>query len=159
MIAEKKAKSRSRRDFLRAWPWEYAYLDRAGTDKASMEGFLALDPRISFVRHDPLPQAHAKIQSAGEGLQRVRMLAATAQPAGSFPLNLEREVNLLRQALANFSIDGVSLEINPLLAHATPGLLETNLSIGAARACANEMLATRALHETCSKNGTSGDFR
>ena len=35
---------------LAGLPWEYAYVDRAGGD--GMDGFLALDPRVAFVRDE-----------------------------------------------------------------------------------------------------------
>ena len=115
---------------LRAWPWEYAYLDRAGVQQVSLDGFLALDPRISFVRHDPLPTAHPQIAPAGQGLQTVHMLAVSAQPAGQLPLRVEREMDLLRQALENFAVDGVGLALDPPLMHATPAQLEASLRAG-----------------------------
>src|SRR5438270_8423174 len=39
---------------LRQWPWEYTYLNLLEGLEA-MRNFLVLDPRISFVRHEPLP--------------------------------------------------------------------------------------------------------
>lgn len=112
---------------LRGWPWEFAYLERAGIAQTSLEGFLALDPRISFVRHDPLPLAHPRIQPVEGGLATLRMLVAAAQPASQPPLRLEREIALLRQALGGFEMDGLKLSLDPLLMHATPGGLEANL--------------------------------
>jgi hypothetical protein len=116
---------------LRAWPWEYAYLDRPGVTQAGLDGFLALDPRISFVRHDPLPLAHTQIQPAAGGLQEVRMLAATAQPDGYLPLRVDREIDLLRQALENFAVDGLQLKLDAPMLHATPWQLEANLRAAA----------------------------
>lgn len=41
-------------------PWEYLYLARAGGEKG-LEGFIVLDPRISLVRHEPIPMVSAAL--------------------------------------------------------------------------------------------------
>lgn len=44
---------------LKAWPWEYAFFNfLGGSESRCMLGFLALNPRISLVHHEPLPYPH-----------------------------------------------------------------------------------------------------
>ena len=112
---------------LTAWPWEYAYLNPPGATKDGLDGFLALDPRISFVRHEPLPLPHARITATAQGLTGLQMLSASAQPAGSMPLRLEHEAELLHQALDGFEVDGLRLKLEPELIDATPDALESSL--------------------------------
>lgn len=80
---------------LSAFPWEYIYLDRTGSEGDSMLGFLALDPRISIIRHEALPVAPATTKVSGE----VKVLAALASPDHLEPLNLKVEAGVLHQAL------------------------------------------------------------
>lgn len=112
---------------LRVWPWEYAYLNPVGATKDGLDGFLALDPRISFVRHEPLPLPHARITPGGPGLTSLQMLAATAQPVGSLPLRLDHEMDLLHESLDGFEVDGLRLELEPELKDTTPDQLERSL--------------------------------
>ena len=80
---------------LSAIPWEYMYLDRTGSTGDSMLGFLALDPRISIIRHEPLPIAPATAKVTGD----VNVLAALASPDNLEPLNLKVEAEVLHKAL------------------------------------------------------------
>ncbi len=112
---------------LRAWPFEFAYLSLPGAAQEGLDGFLALDPRISFVRHEPLPVPHPRIAPAEAGITALRMLAASAQPAGSLPLRLEHELAQLQAALDGFEIDGLRLSLDPILRDATPQTLEASL--------------------------------
>jgi len=49
---------------LQQWSWEYTYLDLLGGPD-SMRGFLALDLRVSFLRHEPLPHPHPRVGQIG----------------------------------------------------------------------------------------------
>lgn len=84
-------------------PWEYMYIPRAGDTKESdkdVTGFLALDPRISIVRHEPLG-APADFDATPRPR---RILAAMACPKNGFEaLDLEREKNQLEAILAGIS--------------------------------------------------------
>ena len=78
---------------LAAIPWEYLYVDRAGGGDG-IDGFLALDPRVTIVRHEALavPAASAK---AGP----IRLAAAFAANPDLPPLNLDQEIANLKAAL------------------------------------------------------------
>lgn len=105
---------------LRAWPWEFTYLNTSGGPDG-WTGFLALDPRVSFVRHEPLALRHSKIEAADADadIKNLHLLMATAQPAGSRELELEHEVDVVKQALADFEVDGVRITCDPVLMNVT----------------------------------------
>lgn len=86
-------------------PWEYLYVPL--TDTADdVTGFLALDPRISIVRHEALP-IRGKISSVPS---HRRLVVVLANPVGGdFPrLDLEREKTQLEAALQGLS--GISAD-------------------------------------------------
>jgi hypothetical protein len=112
---------------LRTWPWEYTYLDPPGAAKDTLDGFLALDPRVSFIRHEPLALPHAQVQRQAGDLTELHMLAAAAQPVGSLPLGLEREIGNLTTALDSFEVEGVRLVLDPVMMNPTPNELEARL--------------------------------
>jgi hypothetical protein len=104
---------------LKGLPWEYAYYDSLeGPD--SMRGFLALDPRISIVRHEPLPHPHPKPTPQEGTPTNLRMVVAAAAPQGQKQLDLDREVAIIQQALAAFEVDGLHIRPDPVLVKATP---------------------------------------
>lgn len=78
---------------LAALPWEYAYVDRAGGGDG-MDGFLALDPRVAIVRHEPLPAPPPLPLVSGN----IKVVAALASSPDLPPLDLEREKAGLEQA-------------------------------------------------------------
>jgi len=78
---------------LAVLPWEYAYADRAGGGDG-MDGFLALDPRVSIVRHEALA-ASANVPLVEGDLKLVVALAS----AGGPPLDLAQERANLEDAL------------------------------------------------------------
>jgi len=75
-------------------PWEYIYWSRAG-EGLGLDGFLALDPRLSLVRHEAMPAAPAPLR-AGWPLKLVVGLAA---PRDLPTLDLEAERTLIEEAL------------------------------------------------------------
>ena len=105
---------------LRGWPWEFTYLNVYGGPEG-WTGFLALDPRVSFVRHEPLAVRHSRLEATGADadIKDLRLLMATAQPTGSRELELEREVDVVRRALADFEVDGVHIRCDPVLMNVT----------------------------------------
>jgi hypothetical protein len=80
---------------LAALPWEYAHLERSGSDATN--GFLSLDPRIAIVRHEPLAAADLPPYSG----QQLRLVAALASPEGLPILDLTAERRAIEQACAH----------------------------------------------------------
>jgi hypothetical protein len=90
---------------LASLPWEYLYLDRTGGSEDTMNGFIALDPRIAIVRHEGLPAGAVLEPLEGD----ISVLAAMAGNAELGPLDLQGEERLLRDAFAGR--DGLHLEV------------------------------------------------
>lgn len=106
---------------LKEMPWEYFYLNMAnGPD--SLNGFLALNSYISMVRHEPLLSPHPVIapQDATADIKALRMAIATALPKGQPKLKLGQEVQMIKKALAKFSVEGVGMTIDQEIESATP---------------------------------------
>ncbi len=83
---------------LATLPWEYAYVDPGGVaegEKTSL-GFLALNRRVSLVRDDAHHQAPQSLEPLGD--EALRLIAVTAQPAGTAGLSLEQESERIRNA-------------------------------------------------------------
>jgi RNA polymerase subunit RPABC4/transcription elongation factor Spt4 len=95
---------------LSPWPWEYLYLQRSEGERTS-SGFIALDPRISIVRH----QAIARPSRPFGPVEKRRILVAMATPGphSRYPKlqNLPREQKRIRTALAQ--IKGISVDYLP----------------------------------------------
>ena len=85
-----------------AIPWEYLYVDTAaGGD--GMDGFIALDPRVAIVRHDP---AAAPVPTTAlEG--NLKVVVALASASDLPELDLEAELDYIRTAVSG--LDGVDL--------------------------------------------------
>jgi hypothetical protein len=77
-------------------PWEYLYAPRVSGDKGHT-GFLALDTRVSIVRHEaittPVPSVRATLP--------LKLVAGLAAPNDQDKLDLARERQLIEKALAN----------------------------------------------------------
>ncbi len=99
---------------LRTWPWEYIYLGMPGA-RDSMRGFLLLDPRVSLVRHEALPRPHAAVPAAEGDLTEWRLLLTSALPAKARLLQLDKEIESITTALADFDVEGVRLTCDPVL--------------------------------------------
>jgi len=110
---------------LKNWPWEYVYFDPLGGPD-SMRGFLALEPRVSLVRHEPLPFPHPEPVATNAGLRDLRMLVAAASPKNLNPLQVDSEVSTIKQALAGFQVEGVKIAIDTVM-DATPPEVEQAL--------------------------------
>jgi len=100
---------------LASIPWEYAYVQRGDGEKDAT-GFLALDPRVSIVRHESLPVSGdaASLPFISEGFDTApktrRLLVALANPEGDGyqPLNLAQEQANVEQALQG--VPGIKLD-------------------------------------------------
>ncbi len=96
-------------------PWEYVYLSPF-EDQDDLFGFLALNPRISIVRHEamPMPPGQVKVVSP------LKVAVGMASPAGLPQLNLAAERDFIQAALADLA--GVQVQY---VDHLTVPLLET----------------------------------
>jgi hypothetical protein len=85
-------------DELADLPWEYAYIQDAHGEHTS-SGFLALDPRISIVRHEALAIPGDWFKAPAK--RRIVVAAATPEPHSIYPhlTNLPQEQKAFRQAL------------------------------------------------------------
>jgi hypothetical protein len=104
---------------LKPLPWEYLYYNMLGGPD-SIRGFLLLDPRISLVRHEPLPFPHPTLLSTATELGDLRILVAGASPVGAGlpPLKLGREIQYIKKATGDVTIGGVRIA-SQLLANVT----------------------------------------
>jgi CHAT domain len=114
---------------LKQWPWEYIYFDPLGEpdSKNSIRGFIALDPRISIVRHEPLPHPHPMAAKISGDLTDVRMLIAAASPKGQPQLKVDKEVGYITNAVQGFNLEGIRIITDPVLLDATPQQLTNAL--------------------------------
>lgn len=113
---------------LKAWPWEYAFLDLVeGAESRSMLGFLALNPRISIVRHEPLPFPHPMREKTTEDLTDIRMAFASALPKGLPLLHLDKDLEVIQNSLKDFDVEGVHFTLEPVITDATPDDLAMRL--------------------------------
>ncbi len=108
---------------LAGLPWEYLYIQRAHGEKDAT-GFLALDPRLSIVRHEALAIA-AEVDA---GPRPRRLVAALASPSaeGWAPLDLGKERSVIEAATAGVP----DLTVNVLPDATAEGVLDT-LAAGA----------------------------
>jgi CHAT domain len=99
---------------LATLPWEYCYYEPS---QGGPSYFLLHNPQISLVRHEALPTAPPSL--VGHDPQRLRMVAAFASPPDYDPLRLDKEEDMIGQALGDFEVEGVAIEWKPLLNNAT----------------------------------------
>ncbi len=97
---------------LKQLPWEFVYVNRMDSAD-SMRGFLALDPRVSIVRHEPLPHPHPHTTASDP--TELRMIVAAASPSDQPTLDLEREVSVITDALKDFDVEGIRIKTDPVL--------------------------------------------
>jgi len=104
---------------LEAWPWEALYVELVeGPD--SLRGFLALDPRVSIVRHTPLPFAHPLREAGGPELEVFAVLPIGASPSDADALAVAEDLERVRKAVDGLRIDGqLRFECAPPLLDAT----------------------------------------
>ncbi|MFK7802507.1 MAG: CHAT domain-containing protein [Anaerolineae bacterium] len=75
-------------------PWEFLYLPPPG-GSGGVDGFLALDGRVSIVRHESLDSAKHKPAPTG----KIKILAAFASAEGAAELDLDQEQKNLEDAI------------------------------------------------------------
>ncbi len=97
-------------------PWEYAYLPIHKGDRDLIH-FLVLNPDVSLVRHEPLEERYPELADAAS--DRLRMVIAMASPAPYRKLKLEKERQVIEDALRDFEVEGVSLDWEPVVEDAT----------------------------------------
>jgi hypothetical protein len=104
-------------------PWEYAYLQRAGAEKDAL-GFLALEPRISIVRHQPFP-APARLDLSPRPRRLLAiMVSPDSEQYARLDLTHEREIlESIQDEVSGLSVD--------FLDQATVEHLRNALSTGA----------------------------
>ena len=85
---------------LAGLPWEYTYVERAGGD--GMDGFLALDPRVAFVRDEGFGTLPL-VPVAGD----LRVVVALATSPNLPALDLARERTVIKRAIA--SVEGATV--------------------------------------------------
>lgn len=78
-----------------------------------MSGFLALDPRFSLVRHEPLPHPHPTYSGTDKSQANLRVVIAAASPKTQSQLNVNQEASDIADAVKLFRIDGG--ELAPIL--------------------------------------------
>ena len=116
---------------LKTWPWEYAFIDfLGGSESKSMLGFLALNPRISLVRHEPLPYPHPAREKTAEDVTEIRLAFASALPKKQPKLQLDNDLAVIQNALKDFNVEGVRCLLDPVLTDTTPNDLAQKLPKG-----------------------------
>jgi len=97
---------------LKQLPWEFVHVNLMDSTD-SMRGFLALDPRVSIVRHEPLPHPHP--HTTASNATELRMIVAAASPSDQPSLDLGREVSVITDALKDFDVEGIRIKTDPVL--------------------------------------------
>ncbi len=87
-------------------PWEYLYVGRAG-EEIGRDGFLALDPRISFVRHEAIPIVPGSV-TAVTANRPLKMVVGLSAPSDAPRLDLEAEREFIEKALED--VQGIEIE-------------------------------------------------
>ncbi len=98
-------------------PWEFSYLQMHAGEKDRTH-FLVLNPQISMIRHEALPEAHPSLLAATP--ERLRLVAVMANPKTHEPLKLKDEKRVVEKALRDFHVDGVTIKWEPVIEDATP---------------------------------------
>lgn len=95
-------------DELAALPWEYAHIPRTA-DEPQESDFLALRADVSLVRHQVTGAPLAALTDKA----RLRVVLAVAEPDELDPLELDRDVEAVRKALAlvDGGTDAVELDV------------------------------------------------
>ncbi|GAB1541904.1 hypothetical protein NUACC21_45770 [Scytonema sp. NUACC21] len=97
---------------LASIPWEYLYIQELA-DKRDNTGFCALNPKISIVRHEPLPVA-VNIDTT---TKTRRLLVALASPQDDEPLDVTKERANIESALKDIPgiqpefVEGTTVEL------------------------------------------------
>ena len=100
-------------------PWEYMHMSLDDKEKG-LNGYLAMNPKVSIVRHEPLPAASNDLGSAS---LPVKVAVGFASPNQSDQLDLETERAYVESALDDLE----HIEIAQLEEHLTVRRLESLL--------------------------------
>lgn len=105
-------------------PWEYTYLSILERESAS--DFLVLYPKVSMVRHEPLPIPQLALAPAEP--PHLRMVAATANAPGYSELDLDTERRVLERALKDPPGDIATIDYEPVLTDPSAEALQAALT-------------------------------
>lgn len=99
-------------------PWELLFDPlHLGEDKPAY--FLALNPRISLARFEERLIPPPKLALKTPTHLSIRPVTSNARVSGQRPLKLEHERTVIEQALSNFNVDGVEIELEPFVEQAS----------------------------------------
>lgn len=90
-----------------------------------MSDFLALHPKVSMVRHEPLPLPQASVIPRDPN--RLRLIAALANAPGYARLQLTKERRVMQKALSELPRDGASVDHEPFLENPSADALRSAL--------------------------------
>jgi hypothetical protein len=111
---------------LQSIPWEYTYLP-LGPGSEPTNHFLALIPKISLVRHPPIARGVPEF-SPSEGSVPMLVIMANPEVPGLPHLEQETEKEVLKEAISTLNEDGLTLNYEPPIEHATLAVLESSLA-------------------------------
>lgn len=114
-----------RNNELAQLPWEYSYL-QAHEGEKNHSNFLALNPQISIVRHEALPEKHVDL--SGIKPENFKLIAAFASPLGYKKLNLNWEKRIIKKIFKDFNVEGKTIDWEPFIEDATIDDLAAALS-------------------------------
>jgi hypothetical protein len=84
-------------------PWEYLYLARS-SGEPGRDGFLALDPRLSLVRHESIPMAPGSVIAT----MPLKIVVGLSAPSGAPKLDLSAERGFIEAALEG--VEGIEVD-------------------------------------------------
>ena len=107
-------------------PWEYAYIQGPGAEQ-HRSGFLLLNPQVSMVRHEAMPEAPWPLVGADPSTLRLVVATAGVTHAniaglGEFefaPLDVDLERDAIMKAVNGLVVDGVTVDASRVVEHAT----------------------------------------
>ncbi len=106
-------------------PWEFAYLPMHGDANKDHSHFLALNPKVSIVRHEILEGTYPELATKTQLHLAVAMATVRDQKYPPLRLNKEREV--IEEALKEWVVEGITFE-HEILEDATVETLEALLT-------------------------------
>ncbi|HWQ83448.1 MAG TPA: hypothetical protein VN363_02715, partial [Anaerolineales bacterium] len=99
-------------------PWELVYdPEQLGENKTAY--FLVLNPRISIARFEERLTPPPPLALKDPARVSIRPVTANARVSGQRPLKLDQERKVIEESLANFEVDGVTIEIKPFVEQAS----------------------------------------
>lgn len=116
-----------RETHLAQLPWEYAYLKLIPRGPDEVRHFLALNPQVSIVRHEALPQPQPALAPLEPGPLRMVAAMANVNAPGYARLNLQRERKFIEEALAAVPEAGIRVTWEAFLEDTTVDRLKLAL--------------------------------